>query len=146
MASIQDKINACDYVINNLLTEQERIVLKNEDRITTLNKMQFIDGFGSDDKELFNKNPIFTGFYRSGEMIGKRYDFFDTGKFIGGLRIKLFNKESLSIFSTGTDTTPDKHDFFAGYTNLFGLDMESERILNYEIILPDLLIWIKKYL
>lgn len=146
MASIQDKINACDYVINNLLNEQERIVLKNEDRITTLNKMQFIDGFGSDDKELFNRNPVFTGFYRSGEMIGKRYDFFDTGKFINGLQIKLFNKETLSIFSTGTDTTADKHDFFAGYTNLFGLDTESKRILNYEIILPDLLIWIKKYL
>jgi len=146
MASIQDKINACDFVINGILSEQERIVYKNESKITTLNKMQFIDGFGSDDKELFNRNPIFTGFYRSGELIGKRYDFFDTGRFINGMQVKLFQQDRLDIFSTGINTTADKYDFFAGYTNLFGLDTESMRILNYEIILPELLTWIKKYL
>jgi len=146
MASIQDKINACDFVINGILSEQERIVYKNEDKITTLNKMQFIDGFGSDDKELFNRNPIFTGFYRSGELIGKRYDFFDTGRFINGLQVRLFQQDKLDIFSTGINTTANKYDFFSGYTNLFGLDTESMRILNYEIILPELLTWIKKYL
>ncbi len=146
MATISDKIKACDYLIANILDEQERIVYRNEDKITTLNKMQFIDGFGSDDKELFNRNPVFTGFYRSGEMRGKRYDFFDTGKFYQGLHIKLFNETSLSIFSTGINTTPDKYDFFQGYTNLFGLDTESMRILQYEIILPELMKFIKKHL
>lgn len=146
MATIQDKIKACDYLINNILNEQERIVYANEKRITTLNKMQFIDGFGSDDKVLFNRNPIFTGRYKSGELRGQLYDFFDTGKFINGLFVTLKNKESLSIFSTGTDTTADKFDFFAGYTNLFGLDKESQRILNYEIIKPDLDQFIIKYL
>lgn len=146
MASINDKIKACDYVINNMLDEQERIVYKNENKITTLNKMQFIDGFGSDDKELFNSNPIFSGFYRSGELIGKRYDFFDTGAFIRGMHIKLFNNTQLNIFSTGADTTADKSDFFNAYTNLYGLDTESMRILQYEIILPELLTWIKKYI
>ena len=146
MASIQDKINACDFVINGILSEQERIVYKNEDKIISLNKMQFIDGFGSDDKELFNTNRRFTGFYRSGELIGKRYDFFDTGAFYKGMGIKLFNESQLNIFSTGINTTPDKYDFFSGYKNLFGLDSESMRILQYEIILPELLTWIKKYL
>lgn len=146
MATIQDKIKACDYVIANMLLEQERIVLKNEKRITKLNEMQFIDGFGSDDKALFNRNPIFTGFYRSGEMIGQRYDFFDTGRFIRGLKISVFDGDKLQIFSTGSDTTADKADFFAGYTNLYGLDTESKRILNYEIILPDLQTWITKQL
>lgn len=146
MATIQDKIKACDFVIANMLLEQERIVLKNEKRITKLNEMQFIDGFGSDDKMLFNRNPIFTGFYKSGEMIGKRYDFFDTGKFIGGLKVSVFDGDKLAIFSTGSDTTSDKADFFSGYTNLYGLDTESKRILNYEIILPDLQTWIAKQL
>jgi hypothetical protein len=146
MASIQDKINACDFVINGMLDEQARIVYKNEEKITVLNKMQFIDGFGSDDKELFNRNPIFTGFYRSGELIGRRYDFFDTGRFINGMQARLFQRDKLDIFSTGTDTTADKYDFFTGYTNLFGLDTESMRILNYEIIYPELIKWIAKYL
>jgi hypothetical protein len=146
MASINDKIKACDYVIANMLSEQERIVYANEDKITTLNKMQFIDGFGSDDKELFNRNPVFTGFYRSGELIGKRYDFFDTGRFINGMHVKLFDEIKLDIFSTGADTTADKGDFFSGYTNLYGLDTESMRILQYEIILPELMKFITKYI
>jgi len=146
MASIQDKINACDFVINGILGEQERIVYKNEAKITTLNKMQFIDGFGSDDKELFNSNRRFTGFYRSGELIGRRYDFFDTGAFYRGMGIKLFNESQLNIFSTGINTTVDKYDFFAGYKNLFGLDTESMRILQYEIILPELMKFITKYI
>ena len=146
MATIQDKINACDFVINGMLSEQERIVYNNEAKITTLNKMQFIDGFGSDDKELFNSNRRFTGFYRSGELIGKRYDFFDTGAFYRGMGIRIFQQDKLNIFSTGINTTADKYDFFSGYRNLFGLDTESMRILNYEIILPELLTWIKKYL
>ena len=144
--TIKDKIKACDYVINNMLDEQQRIVMRNENKITTLNKMQFIDGFGSDDKELFNRNRMFSGFYKSGDLIGQRYDFFDTGKFINGLRVNFETETRFNIFSNGQDTTADKHDFFTGYTNLYGLDTESNRILNQEIIKPELLNWIKKYL
>jgi hypothetical protein len=144
--TINDKIKACDYVINNMLDEQKRIVLRNENKIVTLNKMQFIDGFGSDDKELFNTNRRFTGFYRSGELIGQRYDFFDTGAFIRGLNLNFETDIAFNIFSTGANTNADKADFFKGYTNLYGLDKESMRILQYEIIKPELLTWIKKYL
>ena len=67
MVTIRDYIDKCDFVINTLVDEQKKVIIDNKERIITLNKMQFIDGFGSDDKPLKNNNPIFTGFYRSGE-------------------------------------------------------------------------------
>jgi hypothetical protein len=146
MVTIRDYMDKCDFVINNLVDEQKKVIMRNKVKIVTLNKMQFIDGFGSDDALLKNNNPIFTGFYRSGDMIGRRYDFFDTGAFYRGLNIKFEGKETFSIFSSGINTTPDKFDFFQGYRNLFGLDTESRRILNYEIIQPELMNYINRYL
>ena len=146
MVTIRDYIDKCDFVINTLVDEQKKVIIDNKERIITLNKMQFIDGFGSDDKPLKNSNPIFTGFYRSGELIGKRYDFFNTGAFYRGLNLKFEDKDTFNIFSTGIDTTSDKYDFFQGYNNFFGLDSESNRILNYEILQPELMNYIKRYL
>lgn len=146
MATIQDKIKACDYVIANMLSEQARIVKRNEDKIIRLNINQFIDGYGSDDKNLFNVLPEFDGTYKPGYKKSGLYDFFETGVFIRNMYVYLEpNNTTLFIESSGKGTG-EKSLFFAGYTNLFGLDSQSERILNYEIILPELIQWIKKYL
>lgn len=158
VASIQDKINACDYVVNNLLNEQERIVLKNEAKIIRLNTSQFENGKGSDDKKLVNDNSRYSGRYTyftqqvalfehpiASKIEGELYNFAWNGDFLRGMQIKLFDSDKLDIFSTGTGSG-SKAKFFSGYDNLFGLDTESMRILQYEIIKPELLIWIKKYL
>lgn len=150
MATIKEKIKACDYVLANILDEQERIIYANENRILRLNTNQFENGMGSDDKVLFNKNPLFDGTYSlstslldSNKRAGDLYTFHQTGDFLRGLQLELRpNLVEMDIFSTGTGGGK-KADFFAGYTNLFGLDSESKRILNYEIILPDLQKWIK---
>ena len=146
MATIKEKIKACDYVINNMLSEQARIVKRNEDKIIRLNKLQFIDGYGSDDKNLFNTQRQFDGVYNPGYKKQGLYDFFETGVFIRNMYVYLEpNKTTLFIDSSGKGNG-EKSLFFAGYTNLFGLDSRSEEILNYKIILPELLAWIKKYL
>lgn len=153
MATIKDKIKACNYVLANMLDEQERIIYRNEAKIISLNADQFTDGMGSDGKVLFNKNPIYDGFYslqtsllNNRKTAGSLYDFNVTGDFLRGLQLEVKpNLVQLNIFSTGTGTG-DKSIFFAGYTNLFGLDNKNNRILNYEIIKPELLKWIKKYL
>ena len=153
MTTIRDKINACNYVINNMLDEQERIILRNEDKIIALNVDQFENGQGSDDKKLFNKNPKFDGVYSlSTQLIDNRkvagdlYNFYKTGNFLNGLQLEMQpNLVKFDMFSTGTGSG-DKSIFFAGYANLFGLDKNNNRILNEEIILPELLIWIKKYI
>lgn len=143
MTTIKDYIKKCEYVKSNILDVQKRIIIDNKQKITNLNKNQFIDGLGSDDKILHNTNPIFTGRYKNN---GQLYDFFNTGKFINGLDILFKDKDTFNIFSTGTETTERKYDFFQGYTNLFGLDSYYSNILNWNIIYPELMAYIKKYL
>ena len=153
METIKDKIKACDYVLANILGEQERIVYRNESKIIAMNTAQFEQGKGSDDKPLFNKNPIFDGTYslstaliNSRKSQGSLYNFYVTGDFLRGLQLKIRpNLVEFDIFSTGTGSG-EKSIFFTGYTNLFGLNKDNSYILNYKIILPELLIWIKKYL
>lgn len=148
MATIKDKIKACDYVLANILDEQERIIYKNEDKIIALNTSQFEQGMGSDGKDLFNKDNKYTGIYKNvpGQTKSGLYNFYLTGDFLRGLQLEIRpNLVEFDIFSTGTGSG-DKSIFFAGYTNLFGLDKNNNYELNYKIILPELLTWIKRYL
>lgn len=153
MATIKDKIKACDYVLANILDEQERIIYQNEAEIIRMNTSQFEAGQGSDDKELFNKNPLFDGTYSlstalldSRKRAGDFYNFYDTGDFLRGLQVDVLpSLTQISIFSTGTGSG-DKSIFFAGYTNLYGLNKENNRKLQYQIILPELTRWIKRYI
>lgn len=153
MVTVKDYINSCKFVLNNILDEQERIVLANENKIVSLNVDAFQDGQGSDGKVLKNTNKLFKGVYSlSTQLInpektaGTAYTFLDTGSFISNLQININpNLSKFSIFSTGTGSG-DKSIFFAGYTNLFGLDSDNQRILNYDIVYPQLMNYIKKYL
>ncbi|WP_295677323.1 hypothetical protein [uncultured Empedobacter sp.] len=153
MATIKDKIKACDYVLANILDEQERIVYRNEPKIIAMNTAQFEQGMGSDDKTLFNKNPIFDGTYSLSTALmnnrksqGSLYNFYVTGDFLRGLQLEIRpNLVQFDIFSTGTGSG-DKSVFFAGYTNLYGLNKENNKKLQYQIILPELTRWIKRYL
>jgi hypothetical protein len=151
--TIKDYIKNCKFVLSNILDEQERIVLANENEIVSLNVDAFKSRLGSDGKILKNNNDLFTGVYKlSTQLIdpkktaGKNYTFFETGAFISNLQINMQpSLTKFDIFSTGTGSG-DKSMFFAGYTNLFGLDKTNADIVNYEIILPELMKYIKRYL
>jgi len=151
--TIKDYINSCKFVNAEMLNEQERIVLANETRILRLNVDSFQDGIGSDGNLLKNKSSVFKGIYTLSTQLanpektaGTPYTFFETGDFLRGLQLDLQpNLTKFDIFSTGTGSG-DKSIFFAGYTNLFGLTEDNEKIVNYEIILPELMKFIKRYL
>lgn len=151
--TISDYIKKCQFVASEMLNEQERIVLANEDKIISLNVDAFQDGIGSDDKILKNSNPIFKGVYSLSTQLtdpkkiaGNPYNFFQTGAFLGNMQIDLHpSLTKFDIFSTGTGSG-DKSLFFAGYTNLFGLDKNNADIVNYSIILPELQKFVKRYL
>ena len=153
MITINDYIKKCNFVINNLLDEQERIVLNNENKIIGLNVDTFQSGYGSDGRILNNKNEKVKGVYSLGTQLinpsktsGNPYTFFDSGDFISNLQIDFEpSLVKFNIFSTGTGSG-DKSIFFAGYTNLFGLDKDNNYIVNYEIIYPQLMQFVKKYL
>lgn len=151
--TISDYIKKCQFVASEMLNEQERIVLTNEDKIISLNVDAFQDGIGSDDRILQNSNPIFKGVYSLSTQLldpkkvaGTPYNFFETGTFLSNMQIDLQpNLVKFDIFSTGTGSG-EKALFFKGYNNLFGLNQNNSDIVNYEIILPELMVFIKKYL
>ena len=136
-----------------MLNEQEKIVLANEDKIINLNVDAMQDGIGSDGKILKNSNPIFKGVYSlstqlldSKKIAGNPYNFLETGAFLGNMQINLQpNLTKFDIFSTGTGSG-EKALFFSSYTNLFGLDNNNTEIVNYNIIYPELMKFIKRYL
>jgi len=154
MTTINDYIKKCQFVASELLNEQERIVLANEDKIVSLNVDTFQDGYGSDGQILKHSNEkMFKGVYSLStqlldpkKLAGTPYNFFETGAFLSNMQIDLQpNLTKFDIFSTGTGSG-DKALFFKGYSNLFGLNQNNEEIVNYEIILPELMKFIKKYL
>jgi hypothetical protein len=151
--TINDYINKCKFVADELLNEQERIVLANENRITNLNVDSIQSGFGFDGRILKNKDPKYKGVYTNNtaskdprKKAGALYDFHDTGAFLSNMQIEILpSLTKFDIFSTGTGSG-DKNLFFKGYNNLFGLNKNNTDIVNYDIILPELMKFIKQYL
>jgi hypothetical protein len=151
--TISEYLKNAKFVQQNLLDESEKIVLKNEDKLIDLNVEQIQSGEGNDGKDLNNTDSKFKGYYTlATQMInpektaGSLYTFFDTGNFLGNFNIQLSNDlTKVDIFSTGTGAG-QKSEFFRGYTNLFGLNPKNERDFNYNILLPELQKYIKKYL
>jgi hypothetical protein len=151
--TISEYLKNAKFVQQNLLDESEKIVLKNEDKLIDLNVDQIQSGEGNDGKDLNNTDSKFKGYYTlATQMInpektaGSLYTFFDTGNFLGNFNTQLSNDlTKVDIFSTGTGSG-QKAEFFRGYTNLFGLNPKNERDFNYNILLPELQKYIKKYL
>jgi len=153
MTTINDYIKKCQFVAAEILNEQEKIVLSNEDKIISLNVDAFQDGIGSNDQVLNNSNSRFKGVYSLSTQLldprkvaGTPYNFFETGAFLSNMQIDLQpNLTKFDIFSTGTGSG-DKALFFKGYNNLFGLNKNNSDIVNYDIIYPELMKFIKRYL
>lgn len=151
--TINDYIKKCQFVAREILDEQERIVLSNENLIVSLNVDKMQDGLGSDDRILQNSNSRFKGVYSLSTQLldpkkvaGTPYNFMETGTFLSNLQIDLQpNLTKFDIFSTGTGSG-DKALFFKGYNNLFGLNKDNSHIVNYDIVYPELMKFIKKYL
>lgn len=157
--TINDYIKKCELVARQILDEQEKIVLANENRIISLNVDAFQDGLGSDGNVLKNSNPHYSGRYTLATQLiaqekkplmpkraGELYNFVWDGTFISNTQIDLQpNLTKFDIFSTGTGSG-DKALFFSGYKNLFGLNKDNAYIVNYDIVYPELMKFIKKYL
>jgi hypothetical protein len=153
MVTVKDYIKKCKFVVSNALDEQARIVRANEAKIIRLNVDAFQNGQGSDGKILINSNPAFKGTYtlftnllNPSKGIGDLYNFNESGAFLLGMQLEVRpDLTKFDLFSTGTGAG-EKSIFFAGYTNLFGLDGLDTDIVNYDIIYPQLMLFIKKYL
>jgi len=140
--AIRNKIKKLEYIRNNVKKELTVVLNDHEADIVRLNYLQMIDGYGSDDKRLFNTQRQFTGTYRPGGRKQGLYDFFVTGQFKRGLFATV--KDGLITVDSNGKGTGEKSLFFAGYTNLFGLNNDSMAKLR-RIIQQDIQNFINKY-
>jgi hypothetical protein len=146
MTTIRDYLNKAKFVRDNIIKETERIVYDNEKKIVNLNKNQFTDGYGSNDKGLFTVLRQYKGFYSTGYKKHGLYDFYETGVFVRGLFVN-FNESKLTItIDSSGKGNGEKALFINSYTNLFGLDSINTVVLNDKIIMPELNLFISKYL
>ena len=152
MTSPYDLMVKLQGVRNSILDETENIIYRNENKIIQLNTSQIDQHIGFDNKQLENADKTFTGLYRANNFtevggfhqIGQPYNFTDSGDFFRGFYVEVLpNLTQIEIGSTGTGTG-DKDRFFRGYYNIFGLTLQNQQILNYEIILPELQRFIKQ--
>lgn len=153
--NISEYIKNVKLVQSKILDETERIVMSNKDKIVNLNIVKLQEGIGSNGSDLQNINQkLFKGIYSLGTQLinpskeaGKLYNFTETGNFISNFEIQMSQDlTKIDIFSTGTGSGA-KRSFFDGYgDNLYGLTPEDKDVLNYEIIYPELMNFIKQYL
>jgi len=140
---VKQKIRKLELIRDNLRVDTNRILNKHKAEIVRLNYNQMIDGYGSDDRQLFNKQKEYKGTYALGWGKSGLYDFYETGAFKRGLFAEI-NKNGIFVDSTGKGTG-DKLFFFEQYTNLFGLNSDSMDKLR-AIIMPELRRYLKSRL
>ena len=153
MTSTSDYLKKLKNLRSGLLDEVERIIYANENEIIKLNIQKIEDGQGSDGNSLKNDDSRYTGRYTIGTNLlrpekkaGALYTFFETGTFLGNFQVEVLpSLTQIEIFSTGTGSGL-KSDFFKGYKNMFGLTVQDQKKLNYEIIYYPLMQFVNKYI
>ena len=139
--------------------EVERIIYANEQEILSMNIQNIDDHIGSDGRVLKNTNKRYSGRYTLlTQMIastqntvlpktaGDLYNWRWNGAFMSGFKHKVLRGGyDIEIYST-EEGTGDKKAFFDGYKNLYGLTNEDKKVLNEEIIKPELEKFIKRHL
>ena len=159
MTSASDYLKNLKNLRSGLLDEVERIIYANENEIIKLNIQKIDEHIGSDGKKLINDNDRFSGKYSiSTELIsrvknplapkiaGQPYNWVWQGNFVNNFQVEVLpSLTQIEIFSTGTGSGL-KADFFKGYKNMFGLTVQDQKKLNYDIIYPDLMQFVNKYI
>jgi hypothetical protein len=144
MIGIEDYIKKLEFVQANIPLEVARIISKNKETILDFNrdKQLFDKGINSDGQLLKKYSPITVNFKRQEGKPYNRTTLFDTGSFTN--KFDLLNKNNtISIFSTDSKSSELQEK---NGSNIFGLTKENQNIYNYEIVKPELLIFLKKHL
>jgi len=145
MVDIDTYLKNLDFAIANVEKESNSIISKNKERILDLNreKQLFDKGIESNGSKIF---PSYTAYTVSTKRLFQlpynRVTLFQTGAFYNAFDLRNQNGK-ITIFSRDSKTSElqDKYG-----SSIFGLTDENQRVLNYEIIKPELLTFINKYI
>lgn len=133
------------------------IAMQKEDEIINLNIIQMEKGLGTNDSKLKYANG-YTGTYKKSTVkralldktvlpksVGALYNFGWFGDYLSNFKVRITKENKLEVYSTGTGGG-GKSIFLTQTPYMYGLNTEDTRKLNYEIIYPELMKFIKTYL
>ena len=145
MATIREMLNRTIQAKEGIEPAMMKIVSDLSEKIIDLNRMGQLFMGENTKGQIIGRYSEATekqyGGAAKGKFAGDPYNFEDTGDFFKAFTLD-FKNGKLDIFSTDSKVPllTEKYD------NLFGLNWENEMELNYEIIKPELLKFIKRVL
>lgn len=143
--TIRAMLNRVIQAKQGIPIETDDIINRFSEQILDLNRMNQLFMEGKDkDGNIIGRYSITTevayGGAEKGKFAGDPYNFEDTGDFFEGFKLN-FNNGKLELFSTDSKTP----ELVQKYGNkIFGLNHDHQMELNYEIIKPELVIFLKQ--
>ena len=134
------------------------IAMQKEDEIIKLNVTQMQSGLGTNDQRLQYPFEDYSGKYTKRAVaeslkkptvlpksVGAFYNFGASGDFLSNFKVRITKENKLEVYSTGTGTG-NKNTLLTRTQYMYGLNAEDTRKLNYQIIYPELMKFIKTYI
>lgn len=156
--TVRDYIEKAKMIQNSIKGYVDDIALMKEDEIINLNITQMQSGLGTNDQRLQYPFEDFSGKYTPRAVaeslkrptvlpksVGAFYNFGASGDFLSNFKVRITRENKLEVYSTGTGTGA-KNTLLTQTPYMYGLNAEDTRKLNYEIIYPELMKFIKTYL
>jgi hypothetical protein len=156
--TVREYMNRAKAMQTSVKGYVDDIAMQKEDEIINLNVTQMQDGLGTNDQPL--KYPFITykGIYTPRavaeslkkptvlpKILNAKYNFGWTGNFLANFKVRITRENKLEVYSTGTGTGM-KNDLLTQTPYMYGLNAEDTRKLNYEIIYPELMKFIKQFI
>ena len=155
---IREYIEKAKIVQTSVKGYVDDIALMKEDEIINLNVTQMQDGLGTNDQRLQYPFEDYSGKYTPRAVaeslkrptvlpksVGAFYNFGSTGDFLANFKVRITKENKLEVYSTGVGSG-NKNILLTKTQYMYGLNAEDTRKLNYEIIYPELMKFIKQFI
>ena len=156
--TVREYMNRAKAMQTSVKGYVDDIAMQKEDEIINLNVTQMQDGLGTNDQPLKYPFRNYSGKYTLfaveeslkkptvlSKSVGEFYNFGWTGNFLANFKVRITRENKLEVYSTGTGTGA-KNTLLTQTPYMYGLNAEDTRKLNYEIIYPELMKFIKQFI
>ena len=156
--TVRDYMNRAKAMQTSVKGYVDDIALQKEDLIINLNVTKMQSGYGTDDKLLEYPFEEFSGRYTPRavaeslkrptvlpKVVNARYNFGWSGDFLANFQVRIVGENKLEVYSTGTGSG-NKQILLTKTQYMYGLNAEDTRKLNYEIIYPELMKFLKQFI
>ena len=157
--TVREYMNRAKAMQTSVKGYVDDIAMMKEDEIINLNVTQMQSGLGTNDTSLKYANG-YGGVYKERTVkiargsspppllkkeVSRLYNFGWTGDFLSNFQVRITSQNKLEVYSTGTGFGA-KSLFLTQTPYMYGLNAEDTRKLNYEIIYPELMKFIKQFI